>query len=64
MTETSDVVKMFILGVSAGSAIAMRRLYAMFLLAVAIYFLVAPQGASKSRPRAPAGLEQTQDNPG
>ncbi len=26
------------------SAVAMRRLYAVFLLVVAIYFLVAPQG--------------------
>jgi uncharacterized protein len=31
------------------SAVTMRRLYAVFLLVVAIYFLVAPQGVSKSR---------------
>jgi uncharacterized membrane protein YfcA len=37
------------------SAIAMKRLYAVFLLVVAIYFLVAPEGASKSR--APLKLE-------
>ncbi len=45
------------------SAAAMRRLYAMFLLAVAVYFLVAPQGASKSRTPAVAGPEQIQGNP-
>jgi uncharacterized membrane protein YfcA len=31
------------------SEIMMRRLYAVFLLVVAIYFLVAPQGVSKGR---------------
>jgi uncharacterized protein len=45
------------------SAIAMRRLYAVFLLAVAIYFLMAPQGVSRSRAPAPAGPEQTRDDP-
>jgi len=48
------------------SAIAMRRLYAVFLLAVAIYFLVAPQGASKSRaPLKPemSGPETIQGEP-
>ena len=45
------------------SAIAMRRLYAVVLLAVAIYFLVAPHALSRSRAPAPAGPEQTRDNP-
>jgi uncharacterized protein len=48
------------------SATAMRRLYAVFLLGVAIYFLVAPQGVSKSRaPLKPvtSGPETIQGEP-
>jgi hypothetical protein len=48
------------------SATAMRRLYAVFLLVVAIYFLVAPQGVPKSRaPLKPetSGPETIQGEP-
>jgi uncharacterized membrane protein YfcA len=45
------------------SAIAMRRLHAVCLLVVAIYFLLAPQVTSKSRLPAAAGPEQANDNP-
>jgi uncharacterized protein len=45
------------------SAISMRRLYAIFLLVVAIYFLVAPQGVARSRIPVPADREQPLDHP-
>jgi uncharacterized membrane protein YfcA len=41
------------------SAVAMSRLYAAFLLVVAIYFLVAPQGVSKG----PAQLKPETSGP-
>jgi uncharacterized membrane protein YfcA len=43
----------------AVSAVTMRRLYAVFLLVVAIYFLVVPEGASKrvAGPTPPNALE-------
>ncbi|MFI5461620.1 MAG: sulfite exporter TauE/SafE family protein [Isosphaerales bacterium] len=36
---------------------AMRRVYAVFLLVVAAYFLVAPERVNKRVPAAPTGLE-------
>jgi uncharacterized protein len=43
----------------AVSAVTMRRLYAVFLLIVAIYFLVVPEGASRRQagPTPPDALE-------
>ncbi|HKI19104.1 MAG TPA: sulfite exporter TauE/SafE family protein [Isosphaeraceae bacterium] len=38
-------------------AITMRRLYAVFLLVVATYFLVAPERVTKRAPAPPTGVE-------
>ena len=40
----------------------MKRLYAVFLLVVAIYFLVAPQGAVHEPRRAQAGDQSARVN--
>jgi uncharacterized protein len=47
------------------SDVAMKRLYAVFLLCVAVYFLLSPQGAARRGPEPPArateGLEAATD---